>query len=109
MKLKINTKEVEQLLQDSVELKQSLIDSAYNYFVQQTPIGKPNTWKHKPPAGYKPGNARRSTHKTQNGIEADYPYAERLDEGWSKQAPKGMTEPTIEFLNNEIQNILKGK
>jgi len=109
MKMKIDTRAVDQLLQDSAELKQALIDNAYKHFVSITPIGKPSTWKSKPPANYTPGNARRSTKQTKNGIEADYPYAERLDEGWSKQAPKGMTNPTLEFLENEVQNILKGK
>jgi hypothetical protein len=109
MKMKIDTRAVDQLLQDSVELKQSLIDAAYKHFVAITPIGNPSTWKSKPPAGYQPGNARKSTKKNKDSVEADYAYAERLDKGWSKQAPDGMTGPTIEFLQLEVQNILKGK
>ena len=40
------------------------------------------------------GNARRKTKLVSNKtIEANYPYAQRLDQGWSKQAPKGIVKP----------------
>jgi hypothetical protein len=51
------------------------------------------------------GNAKRKTVLRGNTINARYPYAERLDNGWSKQAPKGMYIPTLEYL----KKILKGK
>jgi hypothetical protein len=57
---------------------------AYDYFVSITPKDK--------------GNARRSTQLKGNTIHANYPYAQKLDEGYSKQAPKGMTEPTGKFI-----------
>tara|TARA_R110000822_G_C15177512_1_gene479979 strand:+ start:445 stop:732 length:288 start_codon:yes stop_codon:yes gene_type:complete len=95
MKMQIDTKALDAALKDMVELKQSLLDSAYKHFVSITPV---NT-----------GNARRNTKQTKDAINADYPYADRLDNGWSKQAPEGMTGPTEQFLENEIQNILKGK
>lgn len=57
-------------------------DVAYKAFVKNTPI--------------RSGNARRKTKKTGNTIDANYPYAQRLEDGYSKQAPQGMTEPTIE-------------
>jgi len=44
------------------------------------------------------GNARRNTKLQGNEIVADYPYATKLEEGHSNQAPKGMSEPTIEFI-----------
>lgn len=109
MKMKIDTKALEAELADMAELKTSLLQSAYKHFVSITPVGNPATWKSKPPANYTPGNARRNTKLTRDSIEADYPYAERLDSGWSKQAPDGMTKPTEQFLENEVQNILKGK
>lgn len=40
------------------------------------------------------GNARRNTRLQGDEIVANYPYAKRLDEGYSKQAPNGMTKPT---------------
>lgn len=71
-------------------------DEAYDFFVKQTPI--------------RSGNARRNT-KIQNKekIVADYPYAKRLDEGYSKQSPKGMIQPTINFIRKRVKQILAGK
>ena len=48
------------------------------------------------------GNAQRNTKKNKRKIIADYPYAARLDEGWSKQAPNGFTDQTIDFIDREI-------
>ncbi len=55
------------------------------------------------------GNARRNTSQFQDTIEANYPYAQRLDQGWSKQSPKGMTKPTMDFLRQYVQKISKGR
>lgn len=71
-------------------------NDAYVFFVNQTPV--------------RSGNARRNTklqNKTQ--IQANYPYAKRLDEGYSKQSPKGMINPTIDFIRNRVKEILAGK
>jgi hypothetical protein len=55
------------------------------------------------------GNAQRNTQRTQKKIIANYPYAGRLDEGWSKQAPEGMTDPAIDayadFIANRLRNL----
>jgi hypothetical protein len=52
------------------------------------------------------GNARRNTNLNGDTIELNYPYAERLDNGWSKQAPKGMTVPFERWFQNRIRQIL---
>lgn len=65
-----------------------LTDFAYDRFKNHTP--------------YRKGNARKNTKKTNNNIIADYPYAKRLEEGYSKLAPKGMTEPTIADIRRYI-------
>lgn len=49
------------------------------------------------------GNARRRTFADNNTIHAEYPYAKRLDEGWSKQNQIGLIEPTIQYLERYIQ------
>ena len=41
-------------------------------------------------------------------IRADYAYAQRLDNGYSNQAPRGMTEPTEKWLARRVKQI-KGK
>lgn len=61
---------------------------AYKAFVKNTPI--------------RTGNARRKTKKQGNNINADYPYAQRLDDGYSKQSPNGMTEPTLEEVRTYV-------
>ena len=53
------------------------------------------------------GNARNKTRLSGNTIHANYPYAQRLDDGYSRQAPQGMSEPTNNFLTRLIQRILR--
>jgi len=66
---------------------------AYKEFVRVTPV--------------RSGNARRKTKLQKDTIVADYPYAQRLDEGYSKQAPQGMTKPTEDFIRKEIDKIMR--
>lgn len=70
---------------------------AYDYFKGITPI--------------RSGNARRNTFfdKNKDEIHASYPYATRLDEGYSKQAPKGMTKPTENFIKKRSREIIRKK
>lgn len=56
----------------------------------------------------KTGNARRQTRLQDTKIIADYPYSQRLDEGYSKQSPQGMTEPTEQWIQKEVDRRLKG-
>lgn len=72
--------------------EKSLTKVAYDYFKNITPI--------------KSGNARRKTTQNNNEINANYPYASRLDQGYSRQAPKGMVLPTITYLRNYIKKQL---
>lgn len=51
------------------------------------------------------GNARSHTHLTGDTIKANYPYAQRLDEGWSKQAPNGMTKPFEAWMKQKTKQI----
>ena len=51
------------------------------------------------------GNARRRTTLRNDAIEADYPYAGRLDQGWSKQAPQGMTKPFEQWVRSRVKQI----
>lgn len=72
-----------------------LPQEAYKEFVKDTPI--------------RSGHARRSTKLNGNVINANYPYAKRLDEGYSEQSPDGMTKPTEAFIKKRVKQILKGK
>lgn len=70
---------------------QNLPTEAYNYFRSITPVDT--------------GNARNNTTLNGNVIEGNYPYAQRLDQGWSKQARRGMTRPTQEFIKRRVRQI----
>lgn len=70
-----------------------LASEAYDFFRQTTPV---NT-----------GRARRNTKLSGDNILAQYPYAGRLDAGYSKQAPDGMTIPTEKFINRYIKKQTK--
>lgn len=70
----------------------NLATVAYNYFKKVTPIDS--------------GNARNKTSLSGTDINAAYPYAKRLDNGWSRQAPQGMVKPTIEYLRKYIKSQL---
>jgi len=72
----------------------NLAREAYNYFKAETPI--------------RSGNARRNTRLQGNEIQADYAYAQRLDAGYSNQAPQGMTKPTEKFIQEYIKKQSKG-
>lgn len=87
-----------------------LPQESYKEFVKLTPVGDPNRWNPpRKPKGYTPGNARRKTKLQGNTIKADYPYAKRLDEGYSSQAKNGMTKPLIDWIRKRVRDILAGK
>lgn len=60
-------------------------------FVSETPV--------------RSGNARRRTRLQGDTIVADYPYASRLEDGWSRQAPDGMSEPTWRWFVVQVRRI----
>lgn len=84
------------LLKKQQQQLNKLPDDAYKVFVKETPK--------------RSGNARRNTKlKGKKQIQANYPYAQRLDEGYSKQSPEGMVEPTIDFINDQFIKIMMGR
>lgn len=71
----------------------TLLSDAHDEFVKLTPK--------------RSGNARRHTAMKGTVIHANYPYADRLDDGYSKQAPRGMIEPFQQWLKNRLDRILR--
>jgi hypothetical protein len=54
----------------------------------------------------KTGNARSNTGLVgKNTISANYAYAQRLDQGWSGQAPRGMTQPFETWKAAKVKQI----
>lgn len=92
MALNFDMSEVSKMFDQAEAVAKTLPKEAYDYFVDTTPI--------------RTGNARRSTRLRGNVIDANYAYAERLDEGYSRQAPKGMTGPTEKFLQKRIDDLI---
>lgn len=88
IKLKVDTKEFARLSQLTQTQFDKLKRDAHAFFVQTTPI--------------RSGNARRNTSLIGDRIVGNYPYAQRLDEGWSKQAPDGMINPTVEHIEKTL-------
>jgi hypothetical protein len=80
------------LRKNASELKQ-IPRLAYNFFKSVTPVDT--------------GNARNRTKLQGNIINADYKYARALDDGHSKQAPRGMTEPTLEYIQRQTKIRIK--
>lgn len=71
--------------------QREILDLAYDVFKNTTPI--------------RTGNARKKTKKEgTDTIFADYAYAKRLDQGYSRQAPDGMSKPMFA----EIRKHLRG-
>lgn len=93
--VKIDTSAINTKLSRVQQALAQLPDDTLAEFKKNTPI--------------RSGNARRRTQLRQNTIEADYAYAKRLDEGWSRQAPRGMVEPTLKWLRNRIRQIIRMK
>lgn len=110
IEVKVNTTNLQNRLRRLQSKLDKLPEEAHKEFVRLTPVGDPNRWKTKyKPKNYKPGNARRSTILKGDTIQANYPYAQRLNEGYSSQAPRGMTEPLLKFLRKRIKDIVRGK
>ena len=90
---KINNRDVKNLEKKIDSAVDTSTEDTFAFFKNKTPV-----------AG---GNARRRTKykETSNKavINADYPYADRLDNGYSKQAPQGMSKPSIKFLTKKLK------
>ena len=87
-KIKVRTDVFEKQVEKIDKALKDVSIQAHKFFVSITPINK--------------GNARRHTRLVNGNIEANYAYAEHLDEGSSKQAPRGMTEPTIKHIEKVL-------
>ncbi len=75
--------------------------------LRQLPAQAADVFKQNTPV--RSGNARRKTGlRGQDSIVADYPYAQKLDDGYSKQAPQGMTEPTKRYIKQRLNQIFRG-
>ena len=81
MGIKVNSKVFERRMKKLSGLPSYLIKDALKITKENTPV--------------RSGNARSKTIIQGDKIVSNYGYAGKLNEGYSKQAPNGFTEPTI--------------
>ena len=91
--IKVNSKVFERRMKKLSGLPTYLIKDALKLTKENTPI--------------KSGNARNKTTIQGDKIVSNYGYAGKLNEGYSRQAPKGFTEPTIEQLNKDTTKFVR--
>ena len=93
MGLKVNTTIFEKRMKKLAGLPPFLLKDALRLTKENTPIAS--------------GNARNNTTIKGNKVVSDYAYAGRLDDGYSKQAPQGFTQPTIEQLDDDTAKYVR--
>ena len=93
MSATINTKEFTKAMNRLEVMPRSVMKQLYPYYLSKTPI--------------RGGNARNRTKLSRLGINSNYAYAGRLDEGWSKQSPDGFTAPSEKQLDQLVTNAVK--
>lgn len=93
MSIKFDMSILTQKLKKASKVASEVIKPAYRYFLVSTPI--------------RTGYARSHTRLKDKSILAKYPYAKKLDEGYSKQAPDGMVQPTVDEINRLVQKYIK--
>ena len=92
--LRVNSKIFDKRVAKAEELPEDAMKQALPVTKKNTPI--------------KGGNARRRTKLSSDGltIRSDYPYAGKLDDEHSRQAPNGFTEPTIKALDKIVDRLV---
>jgi len=92
--MKINSKVFTDRMDKLAKVPDQTMVKSYPFLRNKTPV--------------RSGNARNRTklNKMTNTIKSNYGYADRLDSGWSKQAPKGFTDPTIDYMEQTVNNLV---
>lgn len=90
LEIEIDSKDFEKTLRELGYIVDRNWRAAGNQFRQITPR--------------RSGNAQSKSTYNSTEIRGDYPYAARLDEGYSKQAPGGMSDPAIRYFENGLES-----
>ena len=93
MRIRIKQQNASRKLRSRKNALSRIPRKGYDFFVKETPI--------------RTGNAKRRTKFVKGDtIDANYPYAERLDTGYSKQAPLGMSIPTFAYIRRLVRRAM---
>ena len=88
-----------QVLVVSEKVLKEVATKLYTKIISYTPVGYPSLWKYKSPAGYHPGTLKKSWEinyqPKEVTIKNEQPHAQRVENGWSTQAPYGMMRLSI--------------
>ena len=93
MKNTVDSKDLKRKLNKLSDVKSTVMPKAFEYFRSITPI--------------RTGRARKNTRLVQNEIQAQYGYAQPLDQGRSSQAPDGMSKPTSKQLDKLVLDYVR--
>jgi hypothetical protein len=96
MGVSVNTKVFKKRMKNALKVPYQTMADALPVLISNTPQGS---------SGYARSQTRLSLNKL--SIDSDYPYAEALDSGSSKQAPNGFTKPTIQQLPRIVDKHIK--
>lgn len=117
------------------KVSQSYRQAAKDFFkqvVQDTPTGNPSLWKYNAPNDYTPGSLKNAwqlwidnSKIKQSGVSGynkiatsiksvitlynPLPYAQRVEYGWSSQAPSGMLRKNAKMFQKTFLNNIKKK
>lgn len=80
-------------IQQNIKRIQTVPEAAFEFWRNITPV--------------RSGNARRRTKFSNDTIQAQYAYAQVLDQGASRQAPQGMSKPTMDFLDRTYEKAIR--
>jgi len=96
--------------------KEFLHDAAtvfYDIVQDRTPVGDPSLWKYPAHKDYVPGSLRAAwqldSFSDREVVHNDLPYAQRVEYGWSTQAPQGMMRLTIKDFPSIIKGLKIGR
>lgn len=91
MRLEIDKRDLARLEKAVLKAADKAMLDTSEYYKKITPV--------------KSGFAKRNTtfSRSKNQITANYGYADKLDSGASKQAPRGMGKPSVAFLEKQLQ------
>ena len=92
--MKVDSRIFEKRMKKLSKIPEETMVKSYPFLRNKTPV--------------RSGNARNRTklNKSTNTIKSNYGYAGRLDDGWSRQAPKGFTDPTINFMDKTVDQLV---
>jgi len=97
VKMQVNQRDLRQLQKEINHAVDESTEDTYEFYKKATPSDG--------------GNARRNTKykefTNKAEIRGDYPYAKRLDEGYSRQAPRGMSKPSLKYLEKTLDRMFR--